>query len=294
MPIDEKKSAEMLAKVEDRYHRLEQSKRLGPPTAVVSRFVEIDGATQGGLVAVELFTTIIPLIVIGFSYLSGFAENVSPGVIFQRDLHLSGPLAELFQAAFGTSSGLKSTWTVMGVFGFLIWGVPMSITIAGMFAKAWRREQFSLLGRLRRGSLWFVLYLVTIALRDRITFGGEHGTLVRVMLFTAALIPCWVFWSLTPRILVRDGGRGQKYLLLAGLAGVVIDGIIIPLAGRVVFPKLLAGWVGFGPIGVSMALMTWCGVIGIGWVVTACVSAVLWERNAPETTVIEAQLADDL
>jgi hypothetical protein len=38
-----------------------------------------------------------------------------------------------------------------------------------------------------------------------------------------------------------------------------------------------------------MALLTWCGVIGIGWVVTACVGAVLWERTAPSETVIESQ-----
>ena len=44
-----------------------------------------------------------------------------------------------------------------------------------------------------------------------------------------------------------------------------------------------------GPIGVAMALMTWCGVIGIGWVLTACVGAVLWERTAPPETVIESQ-----
>jgi len=38
-----------------------------------------------------------------------------------------------------------------------------------------------------------------------------------------------------------------------------------------------------------MAIMTWCGVIGIGWVATACVGAVLWERSAPPETVIAAQ-----
>ena len=38
--------------------------------------------------------------------------------------------------------------------------------------------------------------------------------------------------------------------------------------------------------------MTWSGVIGVGWVVTACVSAVHWERSAPPDTVIESQTAD--
>jgi hypothetical protein len=41
-----------------------------------------------------------------------------------------------------------------------------------------------------------------------------------------------------------------------------------------------------------MTLMTWCGVVGSGWVVTACVGAVLWERTAPPETVIESQTAE--
>ena len=167
----------------------------------------------------------------------------------------------------------------------------MSITIAGIFAKAWRREQFGRGQRLLRGATWFVLYLTMIGLRERIAFGAEHTGAMRALLFVVALAPVWIFWSLTPVLLVRDGGRGLRYLALAGLAGVVIDGTIIPLAARILFPPLLSGWNGFGPIGVAMALMTWCGVIGIGWVVTACVAAVLWERTAPSDTVIESQTA---
>jgi hypothetical protein len=112
---------------------------------------------------------------------------------------------------------------------------------------------------------------------------------IRALLFVAALVPVWIFWSLTPVLLVRDGGWGLSYLALAGLAGVVIDGTILPLAARILFPPLLMGWTGLGQIGVAMALMTWCGVIGIGWVVTACVGAVLWERTAPSETVIDSQ-----
>src|SRR5215470_9536660 len=57
----------------------------------------------------------------------------------------------------------------------------------------------------------------------------------------------------------RDGGRGWKYHLLAGVTGVVIDGIVITAVVRVGFPILLQGWTGFGPMGVAMTLMTWCG-----------------------------------
>ena len=279
-------------RLKERYRRLEDSRKKGPVAAIVARFNEIDGGTLGILVSVELFTTVIPLIIIGFSYMSGFAENVSPGTVFIRNLGLGYPLDDRVRAAFGASSGLRSSWTFIGVAGFLVWGIPMSITIAGIFAKAWRREQFGLGERLLRGATWFVLYLTMIALRERIAFASNQTGAIRVLLFVAALVPVWVFWSLTPVLLVRDGGRGRTYLALAGLAGVVIDGAIIPLAARILFPQLLSGWDGFGPIGVAMALITWCTVVGVGWVVTACVGAVLWERTAPSETVIESQTAD--
>ena len=155
--------------------------------------------------------------------------------------------------------------------------------------QGWHREQFGLGQRLLRGATWFVLYLTIIALRGRIALGGDHTGAIRALLFLAALVRVWVFWSLTPVLLVRNGGRGLRYLALAGLAGVVIDGMILPVAARIFFPQVLSGWNGLGPIGVAMALMTWCGLIGIGWVVTACVGAVLWERTAPPETVIESE-----
>src|SRR4051794_286660 len=52
--------------VNDRYERLEQSRSVGPLVAISKRFVAIDGFSHGGLLAVELFTTVIPLMILGF------------------------------------------------------------------------------------------------------------------------------------------------------------------------------------------------------------------------------------
>jgi hypothetical protein len=283
------KREDVRQRLAQRYRQLAELRKKGLAAAVASRFSEIDGGTLGALVSVQLFTTVIPLIIIGFDYFSGFAENASPGILFSREVGLVSPLTDRVRDAFGESSAFRSSWTFIGVAGFLVWGIPMSITIAGIFAKAWRREQFGLGQRLLRGITWFVLYLTMIALRELIAFDRDHPGSFRPLLFTVALVPVWVFWSLTPVLLVRAGGRGMRYLALAGLAGVIINGITLPLSARIAFPPLLRGWEGFGPIGVAMALMTWCGVSGIGWVLTACVGAVLWERAAPADTVIAAE-----
>lgn len=279
-------------RLQQRYKRLAASRRESPAAALVARFNEIDGGDLGLLISIEVFTTIIPLIIIGFSYMSGFAANASPGNIVIQNFGIEAPLTDQVREAFGNSSDLRSTWTWIGVAGFLVWGIPMSISIAGMFAKAWRREQFGRWVRLGRGAVWFVLYLLMLALRQDIRFFGDPTGWLAVLFFVAALIPVWIFWSVTPLLLVRDGGRGPRFLIMAGLAGVVIDGVIIPLGSQLVFPPLLEGFTAFGPIGIAMALLTWCGVIGVGWVVTACAGAVWWERKAPADTVIEAQTAE--
>ena len=274
-----------------RYRRLLSARQLRPVVAIAARYKEIDGSTLGLMVSVLLFTTVVPLMILGFCYFDGFAENISPGTIWIRELGLAHPRSDQVRGAFGDAAGLESNWTFLGVAGFLVWGVPMAITVAGIFARAWRRAPLPLIPRVLRGSAWFLLYLAMMVCRERIVFGGHHGSAFRVLLFAVAQIPVWIFWSLTPVLLIRDGARGMAYLTMAGLAGVVIDGLTIPLAGRLFFPTLLDGWNGFGPIGVSMALLTWCGVIGTGWILTACVGAILWERRAPAETVIESQTA---
>ncbi len=278
-------------RLEERRRRLTDSRALSPVAAVLARFRDIDGGTQGVLMSVQLFTVVIPLMILGFSYFSGFAENASPGTVWIRELGLDGTTSETVRGAFADTAGLKSYWTLLGIAAFLVWGIPMSIMVASMFAKAWQREQFGPGQRLARGTLWFLLYLTMIVARERIAYGADYTGLTQLLMFVIALLPVWVFWSLTPVVLVRDGGHGFKYLALAGIAGVVIDGIIIPVAGRLIFPAVIDAWTEFGPIGVAMALMTWCGVLGTGWVFTACVGAVVWERTAPTQTVIEAQTA---
>lgn len=275
--------------VAERRQRLLESRRLSPAAAVVARFKEIDGATQGVLVSVQLFTVVIPLMILGFSYFKGFAENVNPGSVWIRELGLTGSTSDTVRGAFGDTAALRSLWTFVGVAAFLVWGIPMSVMVASIFAKAWRREQFGFGQRFVRGAMWFLLYLTMLVLRERIAFGAEYTGATQWLMFAIALVPVWVFWSLTPLVLVRDGGHGVKYLALAGLAGVVIDGIIVPVIGRVIFPRVIDAWTSFGPIGVAMAIMTWCGVLGTAWVITACVGAVLWERTAPTDTVLQAQ-----
>lgn len=268
--------------------QLEASRRLGVPVAATRRFFEIEGLDLGGLLALELFTTVIPLILIGFGWFSGFSNSLSFGDLLIRQLELEGDGADQVRGLFGTGASLKSTWTVVGLTSFLVWGIPMSSQVAKTFARAWRRERYSFLHEVWRGAVWFLLFLATQVATVAIGTAGIHG--VPHMVFNLlSLLPSFILWSATPAILVRDGANGWKHLAWCGIAGVVLDAALIRIITRILLPALLNGWEGFGPIGAAMTLMTWCTVVAALWVITACLGAVLWERTAPAELVISTQ-----
>jgi hypothetical protein len=276
---------------ENRLRRIVHSRSADFGTATVRRFFSVDGFTHAGLLSIELFTTVIPLIIISFAYRNDFASDANVGDRFIALLGLSGERAQDVHNLFGSAAGIRSTWSVAGVAGFLFWGIPMAITVASMYARAWQRPAFDLWGKLWRGGVWFIVYLASQSARSRVTAAGYAGP-TRALVALGAVVMLWVFWSLTPVLLVRNGARDWRSLFVAGFAGVLVDGVVLTVAARIALPILLGGWSGFGPIGVAMTLMTWCGVIGYGWVVTACATAILWERSAPLEVVVETNTRD--
>ena len=78
-------------RLQEQYRRLAEARRLRPVTAIVARYTEIEGGTLGAMVSVQLFTTVIPLMIMGFSYMRGFADNASPGTLIIRELGLVHP-----------------------------------------------------------------------------------------------------------------------------------------------------------------------------------------------------------
>jgi len=124
--------------------------------------------------------------------------------------------------------------------------------------------------------------MVTIAVMDSqyvARLDGSSGR-PRWVALLAGLIPSFLLWSATPFILVPGAAVGWSQLFKCGLVGMAIS-VLVRLAMRLVLPGLISGWIGFGPIGVAMALMTWSGVVAVSWVTIACAGAIVWERSVP-------------
>ena len=63
-----------------------------------------------------------------------------------------------------------------------------------------------------------------------------------------------------------------------GLAGAIVDSMILPIIMKTTIPLLLNSWEGFNSIGVAMTVATWCTITSITWVLVACFGGELVSR----------------
>lgn len=271
----------------DTYDRLEETRRLGVMVAATRRFFAVEGLDLAGLLALELFTTIIPLVLLGYGWAVKFSPRLSMGDFLIDWMHLNGQSATIVNDLFGTGASIRSVWTLAGLGGFLFWGIPMSAQVAKVWARAFQRERFTFWTEVWRGAVWFVVLMVTQTLG--LMLAREPTSVARFVINLLSFVPGFVLWAVSPIILIRNARLGWRQFAWCGLVGVLLDNVFARITLRWVFPRLLDGWVGFGPIGAAMALMTTCTVIAGLWVASACLGAVLWERKAPHHMVIGSQ-----
>ena len=152
--------------------RLEHGRRTGLFVAIGKRFVEIDGGTFGGLMAIELFTTVLPLMILGFGYFSGFAANASVGTMFVRQLGSPAPANS--RARRVRHFGCAAVVVDHSRAGRLVdLGHPDGDhrgehVREGVAARTVHRARAAL-----ARAVWFVLYLAQLIVRERIAFGAS-------------------------------------------------------------------------------------------------------------------------
>lgn len=267
--------------------RIEARRGWGLVVATARRFAAIRGFDLAGLLSLELFLTLVPITVMVFvlSTVAG-PDGLNPGSLYVRQLRLSGEDAQLMLDTFGDSHALReevSTW--WGALSFLGWGIPMSLTLADTFAKAWRRPASpSRRLQLARGTAWFGLFLAcTFASEALVVVSLRHlpgaGLVADLLAHLVGALPLVVLWTLTPMLLVNGTHWKWRVLVPVGVAAALLNGPLFQLVEVLLFPGLVWWYSGMGPLSVAMAMLTWAGIQATGWVLVACLGGVMQERR---------------
>lgn len=256
---------------------LEKRARLGIFVSTGKRFFRINGIDLAGLLSLEFFTTLIPIMILASGGITGFNRKFNIGDALVRRLGLTGNTAKTLHNAFPAASDLKIFYTFFGLLSFLIWGIPLAIQVGRVFASAFESRRHTLGSEIIRGTIWFVFLLVTLGFSN--FFPADASFLIRSLDFAGRFGIVFIFWVFTPVLLVRDGVAGIRLLLIFGFVGALVDVVILRVIFKYTIPILIDSWDGFGTIGIAMTIATWCTVLSTTWVLIACFGGELSKRD---------------
>lgn len=250
--------------------------RFGYVIAMLHRFFAIDGVDMAGLLVIEYFSVIIPIFVLLAAFASSFdAQNTADLVPRLLGLRGTGALEMAREFRHLSELGGRLTWATALSFG--AWGIPTAIQVAKLFSLAWNRKRARFHVEVIRGTVWFLVYVAIEAALLGLTINRAElpPGIRQIALFLA---PSFLLWFLTPVIILPGQIGGLRGALRSGLAGMVIDGVILRSLIRFVIPPILHSWRGWGPVGLAMTLMTISIMVATAWTIAACAGAVLYER----------------
>jgi membrane protein len=223
------------------------------------RFVEFEGIDRSVVLASQLFSAGIPLMMV-FAALEprGTRKDFATSVIERFDLHGSG--ADTVRALFLPSTDVRGALTWISLLLLLFSVSTFTRTVQHLYERAWGLERLGTRGAWR-GFVWVLglgVYLTLISLLK----GSVDSGAVRLLLALASIPLAFAFWLWTPRILVGARVGLRRFVPVASLT--TIGMTIAALATPVYMPHLVShNAARFGVIGVAFALLSWLFVIAL-------------------------------
>ena len=241
------------------------------------------------MIALNLFVAVIPLLIIGYAFISAFNPHRDVGNLIAGNLHLTGSTASIVKDTFTNASSGKSVALSISLISLLITGLDVSATAQIAYARAFSMTPLRGVQKYLRGAAWLILLLadtgVTLTLRSLAThyhiwFAIGAGIVLLVLEFG--------FFLVTPRLLLELPFKWRD---------LVPGAVVCTAAAAVVHTVLnffLRNWLteyghAYGGFGVALALAAAVGLIASFWVWIAAVMGVYWERKAGPAAVAQME-----
>ncbi len=264
---------------------LEERPRIGFMLRSVRRFDEMGGKHLALVIAINLYISIIPLLILGYAILVAFNPDRSFGAVLVDSFHLTGTTAETVKQTFSSARSGRNTALSISVVSLLITGFDVSATVQLAYARAFRVRPLKGFGKYLRGAAWlFVLLVVTSGVLAIRNFVFDRPWWVLVLIVPVYLLLWFTFFIITPRLLLdlpfawRDLARGAAVSTAAAL---LVNGF----TAFQLHSWLRAYGQAYGGFGIGLSIIAYLGIIALFWVWIAAVMGVYWERGAGTSEV---------
>ncbi len=278
---------------ESRRSDLEDHRLVRFPLAAYRRYQEIEGKHLSLVVAVNLFIAVIPLLIIGYAFVEAFNPNRSIGTVLVGRFHLTGDTARIVRDTFSNAESGKTVALSISLISLLITGLDLAATVGTAYARAFKVEPPGGVKKYLRGAAWLVALLaMTSIVLDGALLGGESSVVVPRALLPVSFSVTFGFYLATPR-LVLDLPFAWRDLRAGALLCTVIAGCL-----NLASTFFLHNWFGayghaYGAFGVSLALMSWIGIVAAFWIWIAAAQGVYWQDKVDVAGALAIELESE-
>jgi uncharacterized BrkB/YihY/UPF0761 family membrane protein len=260
---------------------------LGFPIVSYRRFKEMQGKHLAFVIGGNMFISVIPLFVVGYSIIEAFNPNRSFAVVVIGRFHLDGQTASLVRQTFASAKSGRNVALSLSLVSLLVTGFGVATTMQLAYARAFRVQPFHGVRKLGRGAAWLVLMLGVTAVGLTLRYWA-HG---RPWWFLAIAVPLLVaasfaFFLVSPRLLL-DIPFDWRHLVVGAAICVIAHGIVSTVSTFLMRNWLSAYGHAYGGFGIALAFLSWIGIFSTFWVWTGAIAAVYWDRYATSDEVVE-------
>ena len=210
---------------------------------------------------------------------AGSGNGIAQHLVYRLDIHQ--PAIALVVSAFGSEASNAAAASVVGLLGFLVFGLGLGKIVQDVYARAWRIRAGSPADRWRF-AIWFIVSTALLGLQ--VTEESAVSSLGWVLVTPIGFAVLVAFWLWTPWFLLHGQIRLARLLPGALLVAAAYMG------AATVSEFLVGYWVTdnvrlFGSFGIVLALLAWGQVLAGIWFACGIFSPVYeewrdgWKRD---------------
>jgi membrane protein len=261
--------------------KLETKPVIGTLLRIQDRFGEVQGDPLANGVALQIFLSLIPLLLVAIAivgFIAGGDVTFAGDVIDFLGLPADGEAARTLRTTIENAEESRRAASIIGVLGLLWRGLAVVAAVQRAIDNVWQTRSEGLKDKLR-AVLWLVgaglIFVSSFAVTTVLNFLPGFLAPLSIVVGLAVNLGLYL-WKFSELGRLPVGWRA----LLPGAVVCAVGFEILKLVGTLYVPRLVAGSSAlYGSLGIVIAILAWLAFFGRLLVYGAVINVLRWEEG---------------
>lgn len=261
--------------------KLESKPVIGTLLRIQDRFGEVQGDPLASGVALQIFLSLIPLLLVAIAvvgFIAGGDATFAGDVVDFLGLPAGSEAADALRTMIENAEDSRQAASIVGVLGLLWRGLAVVAAVQRALDNVWQTRSEGLKDKVR-AVLWLLgaalIFVASFALTTVLNF--LPGLVAPLSIVVGLTVNTGLFlWTYLELGRLPIGWRS----MLPGALICAVGFEILKLVGTIYVPRLVAGSSAlYGSLGIVIALLAWLALFGRLLVYGAVVNVLRWESG---------------